>query len=230
MKHRLILTAAILTMASPALWAQQVVTVPVPDSTRNQIEGFELSLRRAIDLAASKLNERVKEAFPGVPVTLRYTAQPIVTGIALPESGAIFHVLIPSIEDVDVKILMMNAPRITSPVTPAPNRVTATGIVEPNPLAPTVPPMTDPDKEYTTFMRAALIDALLDHALSVPIPQGQHLTVIAGELQTQPVSPFDPRSRFLILQLKGEDLLALRENRINRDEAKNRIKETRYPN
>jgi len=54
--------------------------------------------------------------------------------------------------------------------------------------------------------------------------------VVADELQTQPASPFNPRSRTLILQIKGEDLLALRENRIDREEAKKRIKETKFPN
>ena len=91
---------------------------------------------------------------------------------------------------------------------------------DPDPPTPAVPPLTDPDKEYTTFMRFSFIDALLDHALALPIPSGQYLTVIAEELQVQPVTPFDPRSRTLILQLKAEDLTALRENRITRDEAK----------
>ena len=91
-------------------------------------------------------------------------------------------------------------------------------------------PLTDPDKEYTTFMRSSLIDAVLDHALGLPIPAGQYLTVIAGELQVVPATPFNPRSRMLILQLKGEDLTALRENRIDREEAKKRIKESKFPN
>ena len=213
--------------------SQKAEASAVSDATRNQVEGFERSLLLAIDSAAGKLNQRVKEAFPGVPFQLRFVAQPVVTGVLLPEAGAVFHVLIPGIEDLDVKILMMNAPRpvSTSPVVPTrttdPGRSAATGVIEAN---PGVPPLTDPDKEYTSFMRLSLIDAVLDHALALPIPQGQHLTVIAGELQIGPATPFNPRSRMLILQLKGEDLTALRENRINRDEAKNRIRESRYPN
>lgn len=238
-KSRLILGVVFVGALTPVLsaqdqQAQQKTDVPVPisDATRNQVEGFERSLLLAIDSAASKLNQRVKDAFPGVQFQLGFVARPIVTGVLLPEAGAVFHVLIPAIEDLDVKILMMNAPRPVSPVTPArntdPNRpVAATGLVEAD---SSVPPLTDPDKEYTTFMRLSLIDAVLDHALALPIPAGQHLTVIAGELQVGPVTPFNPRSRMLILQLKGEDLTALRENRINRDEAKNRIRESRYPN
>lgn len=237
-KSRLILGVVFVGALTPVLsaqdqQAQQKTDVPVPisDATRNQVEGFERSLLGAIDTAAGRLNQRVRDAFPGVQFQLGFVARPIVTGVLLPESGAVFHVLIPAIEDLDVKILMMNAPRPVSPVTPArntdPNRPVVTGLVEAD---SSVQPLTDPDKEYTTFMRLSLIDAVLDHALALPIPSGQYLTVIAGELQVGPVTPFNPRSRMLILQLKGEDLTALRENRINRDEAKNRIRESRYPN
>jgi len=237
-KSRLILGVAIVGTLTPLLSAQepQQKTDPpasVADASRNQVEGFERSLLLAIDSAAGKLNQRVKEAFPGVPFQLRFVAQAQVTGVLLPESGAVFHVLIPPIEDLDVRILMMNAPRPSqsSPVVPTrttdPNRAAATGLVEADPA---VKPLTDPDKEYTTFMRLSLVDAVLDHALALPIPAGQYLTVIAGELQLVPATPFNPRSRMLILQLKGEDLTALRENRINRDEARKRIRESNYPN
>ena len=237
---RLILGVVFVGALTPVLSAQDQQTqqkadvpAPISDATRNQVEGFERSLQGAIDSAASKLTQRVKEAFPGVPFQLRFVAQAQVTGVLLPEAGAVFHVLIPPIEDLDVKILMLNAPRPAplSPIVPTrttdPARPTATGLVEAD---PTVAPLTDPDKEYTTFMRFSLIDAVLDHALGLPIPAGQYLTVIAGELQVVPATPFNPRSRMLILQLKGEDLTALRENRINRDEAKSRIRESRYPN
>ena len=228
--------SSVLSAQGPQTQQRADAPAPVSDATRNQVEGFERSLQGAIDSAASKLNQRVKEAFPGAQFQLRFVAQAQVTGVLLPESGAVFHVLIPPIEDLDVRILMMNAPRPvqpspTSPVVPTratdPNRPTVTGLVEAD---PNVAPLTDPDKEYTAFMRFSLIDAVLDHALGLPIPAGQYLTVIAGELQIVPATPFNPRSRMLILQLKGEDLTALRENRISRDEAKNRIRESRYPN
>jgi hypothetical protein len=234
---RLIFGVVFLGALSPVLSAQSQQAqpkvdnpAPVSDATRNQVEGFERSLQLAIDSAASKLNQRVKEAFPGVQFQLGFAAQAQVTGVLLPESGAVFHVLIPPIEDLDVKILMMNAPR-PAPIVPTrtsdPPRATATGLIEAD---PNVKPLTEPDKEYTSFMRLSLIDAILDNALALPIPSGQNLTVIAGELQIVPATPFNPRSRMLILQLKGEDLTALRENRIDREEAKKRIKESKFPN
>src|SRR5687767_3221372 len=108
-KSRLILGVVFVGALTPALSAQEAqqkieAQAPVSDATRNQVEGFERSLLLAIDSAASKLNQRVKEAFPGVPFQLRFVAQPIVTGVLLPESGALFHVLIPAIEDLDLRI------------------------------------------------------------------------------------------------------------------------------
>jgi hypothetical protein len=233
-RPRLIAGVFILGIASSTMWAQQAANTPLSDATRNQVEGFVGSLRLAIDSAASKLNERARQAWPGVVIRLDYQTPPIVTGLLLPDSGAIFHVLIPAIADVDWKLAAMIAARRAAPPPPpgvGGGRTVANGTVaDPDPATPVVPPLTEPDKEYTTFMRLALIDALVDHALSLPIPSGQYLTVIADELPSQPLSPFDPRSRTLILQLKSEDLIALRENRITRDEAKARIKESRYPN
>jgi len=234
LRRRLIAGVFILGVASSTVWAQQAANAPLSDAARNQVEGFVGSLRLAIDSAASKLNERARQAWPGVVIRLDYQTPPIVTGVLLPDSGAIFHVLIPAIADVDWKLAAMIAARRATPPPPqgiSGGRTVANGTVaDPDPATPVVPPLTEPDKEYTTFMRLALIDALVDHALSLPIPSGQYLTVIADELPSQPLSPFDPRSRTLILQLKSEDLVALRENRITRDEAKSRIKESKYPN
>jgi len=42
------------------------------------------------------------------------------------------------------------------------------------------------------------------------------------------VNPLAEPARMLYLRIKGEDLIALRQNRITRDEAKKRILEKRY--
>lgn len=229
-------TVAVLSLTlfgggAASLWAQQVNSPPVSEAMRSQMEGFERSLLGAIDSAAAKLNDRVQQAWPNVLFKLGFVATPIVNGVYLPESGAVFHVLIPGIAPLDLKMASLMA---IKPRTPD-GRVSNNAIVEPDPVKPepgkpSVPPLLDPIREYTDFMRASLIDAVVDQSLALPIPVGQQLTVIADELLDGPVGPFNPRSRTLILQLKGEDLIALRENRINRDEAKNRIRISRYPN
>jgi len=176
----------------------------VPDAVRRSVEGFERSLRGAIESAAAQLNKRLTEAVPNAQFQLQFQALPVVNGVVMPDGDASFWVLIPAIEQTGVRILQAMPTR--------------TGLN----------PMTNPNDEYTSFARQALVDAVLDQGMSLGIAPDKKLTVIAGELQPQGPSPFLPRSRQLILQISGADLLALRQNRISRDDAKARIKEFRY--
>jgi hypothetical protein len=235
---RLVAGLVVVLAAPGVLSAQQQAAPPVvSDAAKAQVDAFEGFLRIAIDSAAGKLNNRVREALPNTPIRLEYQTPPIVTGVLLSEAGAVFHVLVPAIADVDLKMTsaLLDRERMRREANPVvrantnPNRVTTGGVVADDPTN-VAPLLLEPDKEYTSLVKAALIDAVVDHSLSLPIPPGQYLTVIADELQTQPAGPFNPRSRTLILQLKGEDVIAFRENRISRDDARARVKESRYPN
>ena len=195
----------------------------VPDATRRQVEGFERILRTAVDAAAAQLNKRLGEAIPTVQIQLQFQAQPLVTSTMMPDDNAVFHVLIPGIEQTGIRIIeAWNATR------PKPGPLMNAAVVDPDPPgAPVRGTPFNPDVEYTKFARQALIDALVDHGMSVALPSGKTLTIIADELVSQN-SPFTQRSRSLILQMKSEDLVALRENRISRDDAVTRIREFRY--
>jgi len=216
-----------LTSEPAAQVGVQDATKPGPvqqelDETRRQIYGFETSLRGAIDLAAAKVNSRLKEVLPvGTQFQLQFQAPTLVNGVLMPEGDAVFNVLIPGIDATTLRVANMLMPtrRISSSGGGAP-------VVETAPLPSGVKPMTDPDEEYTTYARLELIEALLDNKLQVA--PGRKVIVIAGELQPQGPSPFIPRSRSLILQISGEDLIAFRTNRISRDDARARIKEDRY--
>ncbi len=221
MQRQLVIGAVVLAVVSPASRAQQA-PAPSQDPVRNQVAAFERSLRGAIEAAAGKLSERVRQAFPGNDFAFQFQAQPIVTSWLMPDLGPTFHVLIPGIDGLSLQVYAMNARR--------PKPVIPMGLVADDPPVAPPAPIVSPDAEYTTLARQSLIDALLDHALALPVPPNQYVTVIAGELPTQPVSPFQQRSRMLILQFKGDDLTALRENRISRDDARGRIKESKYPN
>jgi hypothetical protein len=220
-------TAVILVSAGTAIAQSQqsvelkVVELQVSDTTRRHVTGFEDALRGAINTAAANLNRRIREAIPDRPIALAFERDTIATGICLPEGGAVFHLLIPAIREIDSRLLNLQQQRaLATPATPI-------GIVTRKPAGP---PLIDPDQEYTELTRAALIDAMVDGslALSPSIPEGKQLTVIAGELQTDPPSPFNPRSQTLILQISGEDLLALRQQKISREEARGRIKLSKY--
>jgi hypothetical protein len=69
---------------------------------------------------------------------------------------------------------------------------------------------------------------MLDNALSLPIGDAQSLTVIVSSGAAPQMNPMAPRERKLHLTLKGEDLLALRNNTITREQARTRIIEKRY--
>lgn len=229
MVSRVIIGAVVVGMAAP-LWAQQSSPVPVTPEARFQVQVFERNLRAAIERGAQQLASRAREVVPNV--ILQFQAEPVVNGILLPE-GAIFYVQIPGIEDVGLKLWAMStrqgapgSPNNLARVSNDPPRVGAAAtLVEPDPV---VPPLTDPSKEYTDFVRLALIDAMLDNSLALPVGEGQFLTLVADELAGQPADPLAQRSRKLILRIKGDDLIALRQNRIKRDEAKQRILESKY--
>jgi hypothetical protein len=191
----------VLTLDPPS---QAENVVQVPEAVRRSMEGFERSLRGAIETAAAQVNKRLTEAVPNVQYQLQFQALPVVNSVVMPEGDANFWVLIPAIEQTSVRIVQA-MPRRTG-----------------------LDPMLNPNDEYTNFARQELINAVLDHGMSLGLAPDRKLTVIAGELQPQGPSPFLPRSRSLILQISGEDLLALRQNRISRDDAKARIKENRY--
>ena len=221
------LGAQVPVQAAPRVESQKPPSLPVPEDTRRQIESFEGILRGAIETAAKKLNTRLSEAIPNAQFQLAFQAQPLVTGVVMPDDNAVFHVLIPAIEQTGVKIL--NAFAMRTPPPGAGTRVASTAggglVVDPDPAGP--PPMFDPNAEYTTLARVALLDAVLDHGMSIQLSADKTLTIIAGEL-LPPNSQFMQRSRSLILQISGADLLALRQNRLSRDDAKARIKEFRY--
>ena len=195
--------AQVLVLEPPS---QTENVLQVSDAVRRNVEGFERSLRGAVESAAAQLNKRLIEAVPNAQFQLQFQALPVVNGVVMPDGDASFWVLIPAIEQTGINILK---------AIPAARR---TGLE----------PMTNPNDEYTSFARQALIDAVLDQGMSLGLAPDKKLTVIAGELQPQGPSPFLPKSRSLILQISGADLLALRQNRISRDDAKARIKENRY--
>jgi len=88
--------------------------------------------------------------------------------------------------------------------------------------------MTDPVKEYSEFTRQALVDAMLDNAFALPLKDGQTLTLVIGVAGGQPTTEISQTPRKLYLTMKSEDLTALRQDRITRDQARTRISESRY--
>ena len=105
---------------------------------------------------------------------------------------------------------------------PGAEKVTANGVVKPDPMAP-----FDPDTEYATFVRQELIDAMIDSSFVLRLNAEEKLIVSARVPAYAQANLLDSRRR-VVLQVSGADLLAFREGRLSKDQVRERILEFRY--
>ena len=90
-------------------------------------------------------------------------------------------------------------------------------------------PTFDPDREYTTYVRAALIDAMLDSSGVLSVTPGEHLTVVVSGIEQPSPNPlYRSNSSKLMLTIAASDLLELRQGRLTREQAKERIVAERF--
>ncbi len=179
--------------------------------------------------AGEQLAERARGVVPEVQLSM--ATEPVVRFVPTPE-GPVF--------DVQIPLLLQTGPalfrayqRPAQPVSqPAPgaNRVSSTGVVVADPMeqSPVQAQVFDPDKEYTAFAREALIDALLDNSGAVPLKDGERLEITASGLDIVRAPLYPDNSRKLMLVISAADLVAFRQAKITREEAKARIVERRY--
>jgi len=245
-QSRLVVTATLILMmcAAASIPAAQVATPPagqtvvpppaqapaVPAAAdeqaardaKYQAKAFELFLRAAVERAGTELAMRAKQQMP--EVALQFAAEPVITSVALPEYGLTFSVRIPEILGSSTYLwnIMASRPKVGAA------RVSTNEAGRAVAVTREADPFIDPDKEYSTLSRQVLIDAMLDNSHALVIPEGQYLVVTAIGLPTTTVNPLTDSARWLILRIKSEDLTALRQGRITRDEAKRRIMESRY--
>ena len=212
-----LIVAALIVGASGVAAAQTAVPAQLPADVGQQVRAFESTLRVAIEGAAGRLADRARQVVPDI--TLQFQMAPRVTSLVMPgDTGYVFLTEAPAIEATSAMFydafLKMSQTRVANSATPT------------NPATPgaAASDFKGPTQEYSAYVRQALIDSILDNARALPIKEGQTLTVI--ETGGEAVNPLAVAPRKLYLQIKGEDLLALRLNRIDREEAKKRISET----
>jgi hypothetical protein len=88
---------------------------------------------------------------------------------------------------------------------------------------PSKPPI-DPNETYTTDVKNALIDAMLDHGVPLGLRPDEWLTVAARDNESGGIAPSQPYDLMTItLRVRGSDLAALREHRLSREEARKRV-------
>jgi len=87
--------------------------------------------------------------------------------------------------------------------------------------------MTDPNRAYTEAVQRALVDAMIDFSTPMSIAPDQWLTVAARDNERRdalaPQDPFDEVVTVL-MRIKGSDLLAYRSGKIDKDEARKRVR------
>ena len=209
--------------ALPAPPADQQIEAQLIDQLKVQVKNFEAVLRTAVEDGGRRLQMRAKEALELAP-ELRLVSEPAVLGAPLPDGGIVFTVEVPDLMQTWVDILTYmqkrnnNRPVATAPPDPTlPER--GSGPVIPN---------FDPNKEYSDFVRAGLIEAMVENSQALRLADSADLVVIASVAQiVRQRNPLDT-SRLLILSLKGEHLTAYRQNRITKDEVKQRIVDRRF--
>lgn len=214
-----VMAAAIVAAMAPAVARAQAPEQP-ENPARSQAFVFERALRGAVELGGQRL---AKRALVMVPELTLSTEEAIVRGVKLSGYGFYFDVQAPSIESNVILLDMMARQRsgLSRPVS-------AAGAVAADPMAvPT--PAFDPDREYTTFVRAALIDAMLDSSGVLVVVPGEHLTVVVSGIdQPSPNPLYRANSNKLILTIAASDLMEWRQGRLTREQAKERIVEERF--
>lgn len=206
------------------------------DRLRADVGTFEIVLERAISKAGLELSQWADQIVPGVPLVP--AAMPVARGVPVGDGSIAFHLEVPEMLGVPIAIAVLQRPQAaaTGSQQAAANgapiqRVGATGaqIVQPDPT--TGPPhsvTTDQfDKQYSDYVREAVIDAMLDQSGMLTLKDNEMLSVAVIPVSVTAV-PSKGMSRDLVLSIKGADLALLREGKISREEAKRRMIETRF--
>jgi hypothetical protein len=114
---------------------------------------------------------------------------------------------------------MMRQDAAPPPMQPAPGA--------PAPPGTDVPWLMDTNRRYTEEVQRALIDAMIDFSAPMPLGDDEWLTVAARDNeQRDSLAPQDPYEEVVtvLLRIKGTDLKAYRAQRIDKAEARKRVR------
>lgn len=218
---RLLVAAATVGIFLPAI-AQAQGPEPPENPARTQAFVFERALRGAVELGGQQLAKRALVLFPEFILS---TEEATVRGVKLGGYGFYFDVQVPDIQSTTIVLDMMAArQRRGGPSQP----VSAMGGVTDDPMT-VAAPVFDTNREYSAYVRAALIDALLDSSGVLLMSPEEHLTVAVSGIERRGPNPlYRSDSGKLMLTISGSDLVELRQGRISREQAKERIVEERF--
>jgi hypothetical protein len=222
-------------VTSPAPTSVAAPTQPVPsalsraqlDRQRADVGTFEIVLQRSIERAVLQTSQWAQQAVPDVMIS---APEPVVHGIPVGDASITFNVEVGDMLGVNLWQVIHERQR-PQPDPSAVQRVGTVGaqIVQGDPATASAPPVTtgNANKQYSEFVREAVIDAILDNSGVLQLKDDQMLAVAV--IPTSASGPQSYRtSATLILSIKGGDLELLRQGKISREEAKRRIVETHF--
>jgi hypothetical protein len=179
--------------------------------TKQLVTGFEQVLSSAVVQGGRVVQAQVRNYIPDL--SLQLAGEPIVSGFPVEGLGFVFDVQCPNILESPLMMLdyYRNKPELIS--------VAARG---------TLPSDFHAGRAYGDAVREAMMDAMVDFSSPLPLDDGEWLVVVA-RVPSDGTSRQDLEDkRKLILQISGADLRSFNERTLSRDEAKQRIRETRF--
>jgi hypothetical protein len=196
------------------------------DRLRADVGTFEMLLQRAINRATLEMRDWAQGIVPNV--ALMQAADPVVHGVPAGDVSITFNVEVAELLGVDIWQVIHERQRPQPNPSGGVQRVGAQ-IVQADPANPPAPRVTtaDANKQWSEFVRQAVINAILDNSGVLPLKEDQILAVAVTPANVTGPTP-GSASRTLILSIKGADLEQLRQGKISRDEAKRRITETHF--
>jgi len=188
------------------------------DQARSQALFFERALSGAIEAGGQQL---AKRALVLVPELTLSTEEATIRSVRLTGYGFFFDVQVPDIQSTVMLYDMMTAQRRRQggPQQPVSQTTGGGGGTA----------VFDPSREYSAFVREALIDAILSTSGVLTMAPDEHLTVaVSGIDRPQPNPLYRSNPAKLVLTIKASDLDAFRRGEITREEALARILEERF--
>ena len=227
-----LVAAVMVGITVPVIAQQQAPSGPPAqeEALKRNVQVFEMALRSAIIEAGVKVAQWAQKIDSSV--RLEYVAPPEVRAVPLMDNSLVFHV---DVAELGVTSALWTARQKFGPQPQTPQQGGAASRVGGTAAAPdsarvgTLPDMT-PSQYMTEQVREALINAILDSATMLPLlSSGQTLTVACNPVDVLVTNQlYRNTSKKLVLQIKGEDLVALREGKLTREQAKERITERRF--
>jgi hypothetical protein len=190
-----------------------VQITPAQVQARQQISAFEGILENAIRFGTQMLNQRLQASNTDNMVMLAGSTR--ARGFRLDDYGVVFDVEFPSMR----RSMVWSMEALASA-----NASTGGRAVR----AADAPSAVRPREIYQSEITTALTNAILDYTGAIGVATTEWLTVAAREsVRFVPGDPSDTAIT-IVLRIKGSDLQALRDRKLSRDEARNRVEVKHY--